>query len=430
MTLVILYFFLKKEIIHRLRTIQDNQLQCWKELLMLEQRILSKFLPKNFDQLQDFITADLYSPIIDDDSSSVKYQLKHLKILQELKRIWLDIYLRASMLKIEQYDRHYQHELIQLQQCLSNQTGINLFQSVQMYLTCRNHRLKQEIYLQMTYFHTKLTHRRQRSSVEEKMIGVSPEVLLDVHYRHHDFNAMECEFLSRGKIRLLFRVVDSFKKTFLELSLGGSYIRPNRTSLRPYSERKKLVQEEHDRIMKKTIEYLTKTCPSLPSTSPLFKRFSQRLHACLTVRYMTLLPYMDQIRAKQERQMIKSIRRKLKKKKLILRESDKSGNLYIGQKDVFEQKAIEYRQQTGAYEELVSNPLEDTLIKVTRLLNDLHMKTKELSPKQYKKMIPTRKEVKLAYMYFNPKTHKVSTNHQTFDGFRSFILIFSIPFNN
>ena len=107
--------------------------------------------------------------------------------------------------------------------------------------------------------------------------------------------------------------------------LGGSYIRPNRTILRPYSERKKLIQDEHDKIMKKFKESLPKKCPSLPSTSPLFKQFSQRLHACLTLRYMTPIPYVDQIRAKQERKIVKSIRRKLKKGKLILRESDKSG---------------------------------------------------------------------------------------------------------
>ena len=174
------------------------------------------------------------------------------------------------------------------------------------------------------------------------------------------------------------------------------------------------MQQEHDKIMKKTVEYLSEKCRTLPSTSPLVKQFSQRLHACLTLRYMTPLPYMDQIHAKQEREIVKSIRRKLKKAKLILRESDKGGNLYVGQVAAFEQKAVEYRMKTGAYEELSYNPLEEILIKVTRLLNDLHMKTKDLSPKQYKEMIPTRKEVRLAYMYFNPKTHKVSVNNTHF----------------
>jgi hypothetical protein len=100
---------------------------------------------------------------------------------------------------------------------------------------------------------------------------------------------------------------------------------------------------------------------------------------------MTPVSYMDQIRAKQEREIVKSIRRKLRKRKLILRENDKDGNLYISQATAFEQKAIEYRTKTGAYKELSYNPLEEILIKVTRLLNDLHMKTKYLSAKQYKK---------------------------------------------
>ena len=126
----------------------------------------------------------------------------------------------------------------------------------------------------------------------------------------------------------------------LQLILDRSYIRPNRTILRPYSERKKLIQDEHDKIMKKLKESLLEKCPSLPATSHLFKQFSQRLHACLTLRYMTPIPYVDQIRAKQERKIVKSIRRKLKKGNLILRESDKSGNLYVGQKSVFEQKAV------------------------------------------------------------------------------------------
>ncbi|CAM2723234.1 unnamed protein product [Rotaria socialis] len=64
----------QKAILHRLMTIQDEQLQSWKEFLILEQRILSKFLPENFDELENFITSNFYSSIIDDvdDDSIVK----------------------------------------------------------------------------------------------------------------------------------------------------------------------------------------------------------------------------------------------------------------------------------------------------------------------------------------------------------------------
>ncbi len=194
-------------------------MKYWKEnLLMLEQRILAKFLSENFDQLQYFITPDgLYSPIIVDDSSSVKYQLKHLKILQEAKRNWLDIYQWTYILKIQEYDRHYQQELIQLKQCLNNSTGTaaTLFQSVQTYMTHRENRLKEEIYLQMSYFHTKLTRRRQCSSIVKHMTGVSPEVILDVYHHHHDLNAIECEYLSRGMVIIKNNRVDIHKNSFL-----------------------------------------------------------------------------------------------------------------------------------------------------------------------------------------------------------------------
>ena len=121
---------------------------------------------------------------------------------------------------------------------------------------------------------------------------------------------------------------------------------------------------------------------------------------------MTPLPVIDQVRARQERDIVLSIRRKLKTADLVLRESDKGGNLYVGRTSYFAQKAAEYRTKTGAYEQLSSNPIEEMLARVTRLLNDLHMKTKEINAKQYKEMMPSRSKVELAYMYFNPKTHK------------------------
>ncbi|CAF4921974.1 unnamed protein product, partial [Rotaria magnacalcarata] len=42
---------------------------------------------------------------------------------------------------------------------------------------------------------------------------------------------------------------------------------------------------------------------------------------------------------------------------------------------------------TGAYEELSSSPIEEILDKATRLLNDLHAKTNQLSSPQYKKLL-------------------------------------------
>ncbi|CAF3369032.1 unnamed protein product [Rotaria socialis] len=122
--------------------------------------------------------------------------------------------------------------------------------------------------------------------------------------------------------------------------------------------------------------------------------------------YMAPLPFIEHVRAQRDLQTMKLIRRKLKKNQLLLRETDKGGNLYVAHVNEFEEKAIEYRMKTGAYEELSSSPIEEILSKVTRLLNDLHAKPNQISPQQYKKIIPSRLTVELAYMYYNPKAHK------------------------
>jgi hypothetical protein len=65
-----------------------------------------------------------------------------------------------------------------------------------------------------------------------------------------------------------------------------------------------------------------------------------------------------------------------------------------------------YQQKTQAYVELPSNPLMETFYKVVRLLNDLNSK-KQIRVWQYKQMMPQKDKIKLAYLYFIPKSHKV-----------------------
>ncbi|CAF5083083.1 unnamed protein product, partial [Rotaria magnacalcarata] len=65
-------------------------------------------------------------------------------------------------------------------------------------------------------------------------------------------------------------------------------------------------------------------------------------------------------------------------------------------------KAEAYRQKTGAYIELDSNPLWSVFDKVILLLNDLRSK-KYIPSWQLDKMMPKRETVQLAYLYFIPK---------------------------
>lgn len=146
--------------------------------------------------------------------------------------------------------------------------------------------------------------------------------------------------------------------------------------------------------------------PKIPLASPLYNLYSDRLRACLTHIYSNPLPLIDQIRALRELKIVQSIRRKLKKYKLILRPTDKSGVLHIGHASDYERKAVEYRKKTGAYEQLTSNPFNDIFCNVVRSLNQLKS-TNKIREDQRLKMMPIRDKTELAYMYFIPKPHKV-----------------------
>ena len=151
-----------------------------------------------------------------------------------------------------------------------------------------------------------------------------------------------------------------------------------------------------------------KQLPRIPSTAHVFKLYSERLRAYLTVRYMAPLSWIDQIRTRRELSLVKSIRRKLKKHRLVLRQTDKSGVFHIGPEIDYEQKAMEYRIKTRAYEELplTPNPCHDVFVNIARLLNRLRSENK-IKEWQKKKMMAIREETELAYMCFVPKTHKV-----------------------
>ncbi|CAF3750637.1 unnamed protein product [Rotaria socialis] len=91
-----------------------------------------------------------------------------------------------------------------------------------------------------------------------------------------------------------------------------------------------------------------------------------------------------------------------------LSKSNKSGVFHIGNSVDYEKKAEAYRQKTGTYIELDSNPLWSVFDKVIFFLNHLRSKKYILSW-QLDKMMPKREKIQLAYLYFIPKSHKAGT---------------------
>ena len=159
--------------------------------------------------------------------------------------------------------------------------------------------------------------------------------------------------------------------------------------------------------MDKIAPHLLRHC-SIPSNRQIMTNLADQLKTQFDNGYTTSLSTRDVLRTQNDSRIMNAIRRKLARNKLILRMTDKSNILYIARSIDFNQKAQAYRKKTNAYQELASNPLEEILYKVTRLLNDLRAQ-KLIQANQLEKMMPKRDRVRLGHMYFNPKVHKVCT---------------------
>jgi hypothetical protein len=165
------------------------------------------------------------------------------------------------------------------------------------------------------------------------------------------------------------------------------------------------VEKEYNNILGVITPYLVRVY-HMSTTSTIIKQFSQQLATCLYERYMAPLSYLNINRARKEFELMKSIQHSLKKGKYILRVTDKSGIFHIGHAKDYEEKAEAYRQKTGAYIELTSDPLWTVFDKVVHLLNNLRSK-EHIRAWQLREMMPKREKVALAYLYFIPKPHKV-----------------------
>ncbi|CAF4056964.1 unnamed protein product [Rotaria magnacalcarata] len=113
----------QNEYINRLITIREKQAEIWNEQLMLEIRIHCKFLPQNFDLLENFISSIGYLPL-NNNAKAIEIENKRYKIIQEAKRQWLNYFLNIYEIKIQEYEQQYQNEFIKLESLFSNNIDI------------------------------------------------------------------------------------------------------------------------------------------------------------------------------------------------------------------------------------------------------------------------------------------------------------------
>ncbi|CAF1627848.1 unnamed protein product [Rotaria magnacalcarata] len=315
---------------------------------MLEIRIHCKFLPQNFDHLENFISPIDYLPL-NNNQKAIEIKNKRFRIIQEAKRQWLNYFLNIYEIKIQEYEQQYQNEFIQLESLFSNNNDKTMLNNIKGHINNRINRLKKDIYDKTASFRRIILQNRQRSSSTKNVIDVSPEPYLDLI--SNPFDKRQWNYLS-----------------FVENHLTGY----------PHL---------------------------IPRNNAIFKQYSDHLLDYLNQSYFTPLSYKDQLISHEQAQILGSIRRIIQNRNLIIRVTDKGNNFYIGSAVEFEQKATKFFSDTNAFIELSCNPFNEILDKVIQLLNTL--RGKDLIRKwQYEQMMPDRTTCELAHLYFNPKTHK------------------------
>ncbi|CAF1315870.1 unnamed protein product [Rotaria sp. Silwood1] len=387
--------------LNKLMAIRNLQGEIWDELLILYMRVLCNFLSPNFNELEQFISPNIYSPIIQ-NRIAIQVKNNRMKIIKEAKRIWLNIALKAYEVKLQEYDQQYQSIWSELKSLLFNDTTINgsaIFNHLNEYMTSQTTKLKSDIRRNVASYRYVLLQNRQRSVSSKNTIRVSPEPYLDL--LKNPFNEREWNYLCLGYKFIFFR---SKKFPLSFLLLGPSFIRLNQSAIRPVEEQEAEIKNEHEEITKKVQGHLNQY-HHIPPKSSILKEYSNEVFDHFNRSYFTPLSSKEQIEAFEQAQMTASIREKLKKNNLILRLTDKGNNFYVGSAGEFEQKGEKFFQETNAFIEISINPLNQIQDQVIQLLNRLRSKRLILEW-QYKKMMPDRNNSELAHLYFNPKTHK------------------------
>ena len=386
-------------------TIRQQQGEIWKELLILETRVLCKFLPQQFDLLENFIGSIDYQPL-NNDQKRIQMRNKRYKTIQESKRAWLSVFFNVYEHQIQRYDQQYQQEFKQLELQIRNITPnstnndpATLMKTIEDYVADQIKELKHKKYREMSSIQRKLLRHRQHASSSKNMIGVSPEPYLAL--LSNPFSKCQWNHLSLGKIGSITIEIDCTDS----VPLGPSCIRLNQSATRPRKQQQVELVKIHKDIFQKVRSHLGEH-QRMPTTSPILKQYSDHLLKYLNQCYFTPLSYREQLQAKEQASTAISIRKTLDKFKLILRLTDKGNNFYVGSAKDFEEKANKYFMDTNAFVELLENPFNQILDKVCRLLNQLSSK-KLIQPWQCKKMLPDVKKAELSHLYFNPKTHKV-----------------------
>ena len=166
---------------------------------MLEEGILCKLLPKAFKQVdidRTFTNPDSNGLV---DNAQVELINSHKKIIQRAKRTMLQNEVQKYETIIQLNERQYNKQLRTLEQHFFKQHGnqTNIMDSLKSYLVHQTEQALRSVASNAAYCRIRSTRHFHRSSTVKNLVGVSPEVIVDV--LNIPLNAAELSYLSRGK---------------------------------------------------------------------------------------------------------------------------------------------------------------------------------------------------------------------------------------
>lgn len=179
--------------------IQQTQIHLMEEFIQLEQRILCNVLPLNFNSLDHLIPCHIYRPLFR-DIATIEFNNQTTRIIQQLKRTWLNIYYKYYEMLLQKYEEQYIEHIHQLHlqfEGNNNTNRVYALDSIKTYLKQRKERLIQQIYANMSDYRKKLVKNHRHSSKTKKAIEVAPKPVF--YLLHNPFNNRERDYLAKGK---------------------------------------------------------------------------------------------------------------------------------------------------------------------------------------------------------------------------------------
>lgn len=396
--------------------------------MMLKHRLASKSLPKTFDQcdrlLEEVDHSLRRSTVIDKDACTTIMNRRQ-KLVGQFKLDMMAISISTAEATARAHARIAREQTEKMRQQIAPSDNVvddvneermnNLVAAIQ---TRQENIIRRAQYVtackvsffdddsDVDYFNCWQYHRSQNNNKTASKTSVNR--------RKNQFNSLPLPPSA------IVEVATSFtNRHLLVLARGPKYVAKcqsqfaSRSSSSKSKSISKIIEREYQKMSHVIRNSLADNCVS--ASDERAKLFFASLKDLLTRLYSTKLSCSLFRRIRQEYILIKQMQRQLScsSNRIVLRRTDKSKVFHLGNTVDYEEKAKNYMQRTGAYEEVKNGrcPLVDNLSAVITLLDKL-VRNGAISRQQYSRMIPNRDQVELGHLYFLPKPHKVGLSAQ------------------